>query len=252
MHYLENIPTRLLLWKSFKKSTPEDQEITLFLKKHFGIRPGNMYFYRKAFLHKSASIEIKEGVKESNERLEFLGDAVLDAAIASHLFKNYPYDDEGDLTRMKSKIVSRAHLNQLGRKLDIEPLLKYNAGQINFDTLCGNAFEAIIGAIYLDHGYKKTKQIIIEKILNQHVDFDIVKNEQNDYKGQLIIWSQKEKKKIDFKVLEEKDYGYKNEYRVSLLINKEFISEGEGTSKKRAEQDASEKGWKKMFGEDKI
>jgi len=235
-----------LPWKEFKKRTPEEKKIGEFLKYNFGVKPKDFFFYKMAFLHKSVASDLG---KESNERLEFLGDSILDAIVAGHLFNIYPNGNEGDLTRMKSKIVSRDNLSQLGQRLNLKPLIQYNAGQINTDTLCGNAFEAIIGALYLDQGYKKAQQIIIEKVLAKHIDFEAVKNEQMDYKSQLIIWSQKQKKKIEFKVVEEIDYGFKNEYKINLLIDKSLIAQGIGSSKKRAEQNASEKAWKTMFGD---
>ena len=143
------------------------------LKNILGISPKNLSLYNQAFRHNSVAKEIKEGVKDSNERLEYLGDAVLNTIIAIYLFKKFPYKDEGFLTKMRSKIVSRAHLNQLAVKLGLNKFLSQNTDpSFKFSSMNGDAFEALIGAIYLDKGFTSTQNFILNRILKFHVDVE--------------------------------------------------------------------------------
>jgi len=139
------------------------------LKNLLGFVPGNLSLYRLAFRHKSVAQNVKKGVKNSNERLEFLGDAVLGSVVAEVLFKLYPFEDEGFLTELRSKIVNRGNLNQLARKLGFEQLIQYDSRMVNSTrqgSLLGDAFEALIGAIYLDKGYDFTKNFLVNHIIN--------------------------------------------------------------------------------------
>lgn len=149
----------------------------------FGFYPGNIFLYKLAFLHKSAGAETSGGSKVSNERLEFLGDAILDAVIADYLFKTFPVKEEGFLTEMRSKIVSRVSLNKLAQKLGLEALIQLEANSTNVYRSCqGDAFEALIGAIYLDKGFRFTRHILLDRVINQFFNIDDLVNQEVNFK----------------------------------------------------------------------
>src|ERR1700744_859975 len=171
------------------------------LKNLLGFVPGNIALYRLAFRHKSVAQNIRKGVKNSNERLEFLGDAVLGSVVAEVLFKLYPYEDEGFLTELRSKIVSRVNLNQLARKLGFDQLIEYDnrvMGQARQGSLYGDAFEALVGAVYLDRGYEFTKSFLINRIIKSHIDIHTLEQTETNFKSKLIEWCQRHGKDISF------------------------------------------------------
>src|SRR3978361_1174906 len=171
------------------------------LKNLLGFVPGNLSLYRLAFRHKSVAQNIKKGVKNSNERLEFLGDAVLGSVVAEVLFKLYPYEDEGFLTELRSKIVSRVNLNQLGKKLGFDKLIEFDNRALNSQrqgSLLGDAFEALIGAVYLDKGYDFTKNFLINNIIKSHIDIHTLAQTDTNFKSKLIEWCQRDRKDISF------------------------------------------------------
>jgi len=211
------------------------------LKNILGISPKNLSLYNQAFRHNSVAKEIKEGVKDSNERLEYLGDAVLNTIIAIYLFKKFPYKDEGFLTKMRSKIVSRAHLNQLAVKLGLNKFLSQNTDpSFKFSSMNGDAFEALIGAIYLDKGFTSTQNFILNRILKFHVDVEKILETETDFKSKLIEWSQREKKDIQFRVVEENGNGYDKQFMIATVVSGEIIAQGQHFSKKKAEQLSAE------------
>ena len=211
------------------------------LKNILGISPKNLSLYNQAFRHNSVAKEIKEGVKDSNERLEYLGDAVLNTIIAIYLFKKFPYKDEGFLTKMRSKIVSRAHLNQLAVKLGLNKFLSQNTDpSFKFSSMNGDAFEALIGAIYLDKGFTSTQNFILNRILKFHVDVEKILETETDFKSKLIEWSQREKKDIQFRVVEENGNGYDKQFMIATVVSGEIIANGQHFSKKKAEQLSAE------------
>jgi len=227
-----------------------DRPLYHSIKNIFGFYPGNIFLYKLAFLHRSAGSEIIQGVKVNNERLEFLGDAVLDAITADYLFKTFPLKDEGFLTEMRSKIVSRATLNKLSLKLGMEKLIQSDHNSQNqYRSLQGDAFEALIGAIYLDKGYDFTKKVLVERIIKQYFDIDELINKEINFKSRMIEWAQKEKKQIAFKIIRETGSGYKKQYIVELLVDDTPLSQGQDFSIKGAEQFASEKAWNKLLTE---
>jgi len=220
----------------------EDKELFVALKNIFGFFPGNIFLYKLAFRHKSQAIELNNGSRVSNERLEYLGDAILSAVVADHLFKMFPYKDEGFLTEMRSRIVSRAQLNKLSQKLGIDTLITANTESNNvYRSMKGDAFEAIIGAMYLDKGYNFTRQIIIEKIIKQHFDLHELENNNTNYKSQIIEWSQREKRPVEFVIVNEVGHGYNKQYVVDVLVDKVSFGKGRDYSIKGAEQDAAMK-----------
>ncbi|MEA3479057.1 MAG: ribonuclease III [Bacteroidota bacterium] len=228
------------------KSTP-DRQFSQAIKNIFGYYPINLNLYRLAFRHRSAA-EGPQGLKINNERLEYLGDAVLGSIIADYLFKKFPRKDEGFLTEMRSKIVCRSRLNKLATKLGLDKLI-----QTNFDSktisrsVRGDAFEAFIGALYLDKGYNFTRQVIIQHIINVHLDIDELVHEESNYKSKLIEWTQKEKKSISFNVIDEVGEGFSKQYIVKVILDGETMATGRDFSIKNAEQNASEKTWNMIF-----
>ncbi len=184
-----------------------------------------------------------ENTKTSNERLEFLGDALLNAIVAEHLFRRFPYKDEGFLTKMRSKVVSRNHLNGIAIKMGLQDMLTKDSGGYAGNSIYGNALEALIGAIYLDTSYKRAKNFILKRIFVLYVDMDELENTETDFKSKLIEWTQKEKKSVEFRVMEEARYADDKTFLIGLFIDHELKAEASHYSKKRAEQMAAEKTW---------
>lgn len=220
-------------------SNHSDKEIRRYFKNIFGFRPRHIDPYKIALIHRSVSDKNVVCGKLNNERLEYLGDAILGSIMADFLYHKYPLEAEGVLTRMRSKLVNRARLNNLAKKLGLNDMVRID-GHIAAGSANGNAFEAVVGAIYLDQGYEKTYKIIINNIFLTHLDMDIVYDEDDDYKSRILIWAQKNKKKIVFQneqVPDKRDHLYK----VTLSMDGTPISEGLGFSVKKAEQAAAEK-----------
>jgi ribonuclease-3 len=187
----------------------------------------------------------KAGAKNSNERLEFLGDAILGSVVAELLFKKYPYKGEGFLTEMRSKIVSRSHLNQLSKKLGIDELIQYDSRMIQFPnkqgSLLGDAFEALIGAIFLDKGYEFTRNFIIKRIIRPHVDIQVLEQTETNFKSRLIEWCQQTGKEVVFVQSENAEGDSDKMFTVDALINGQVYGTGKDYSKKSAEKLAAEK-----------
>ncbi len=226
-------------WKSlFRKKDTGDQEIRQFVRNAFGYSPKDTSLYEQALRHSSAATKIKPGLKNSNERLEFLGDAILDSIVAHYLYNKYPLIPEGELTKMKSKVVRRENLNMVGYTLGLDEQLHLNLGkQEMHDSIVGNALEALVGAIYLDKGYDITRDILL-KLLKEH-GLDTRVHDDVDYKSKLHEWSQKYKRTLDFKVLDHKNEGGSSFYRIAVVIDESEYGIGEGGSKKSAEQKAA-------------
>ena len=218
----------------------KDKKLNDFIKNVFGYYPGNILIYKLAFCHKSASTEKINGVRINNERLEYLGDAILSAVIADYLFKKFPSRDEGFLTEMRSRLVSRDNLNKLSEKLGIHKFIKASNNNI-YRSINGDAFEAFIGAMFLDKGYNFTKRIVVNRIIKFHIDIEQIEAKDQNYKSQLIEWAQKEKKQVEFVVTDETGNGYRKQYIVEVLIDKEPSGCGRDYSIKKAEQNAAEK-----------
>lgn len=210
-----------------------------------GFMPGNLYLYHLAFRHKSVAKTIKAGAKNSNERLEFLGDAILGSVVAELLFKKYPYRGEGFLTEMRSKIVSRAHLNQLSRKLGLDELVQYDARMIHVSakqgSLLGDAFEALVGAVFLDKGYTFTYNFIVNWIIKPHVDIQILEQTETNFKSRLIEWCQQSGKEVVFVQKDNAEGDNEKMFTVEAIVNGEVYGIGKDFSKKSAEKLAAEK-----------
>jgi ribonuclease-3 len=219
-----------------------DKDLRRSLCNLLGFRPGNLSIYRKAFTHSSAAnlSKISGQPVESYERLEFLGDAVLGAVIADYLFKKFPFKDEGFLTKMRSRIVSRQTLGKLAVKFGIQDFISAESGLAGRShSINGDVFEALIGAIYMDKGYAFTAKFINRTILKYHLDIDEIENTDTDFKSKLIEWAQKNKKELRFRLVDEEGTGHQKLYAVQVTIDGEAYGEARHTSKKRAEQEAA-------------
>ena len=199
-------------------------------------------YYEMAFTHRSLKKIDKNGEPFNYERLEFLGDAMLGAVIASYLYKKVPEGTEGYLTQMRSKIVSRDHLNELGKDLDLLKYVKSNITQDNIgDNIYGNIFEALVGAIYLDRGYNYCSKFIYEKVITPYVDIPKLEGKITSYKGLIIEWCQKQKKKYYVDTYEDTGNEAVKHFSVKISIDGELIAKGRATSKKKAEEQASKR-----------
>jgi ribonuclease III len=225
-----------------------DKKLYQSVKNIFGFYPGNIFLYKLAFIHKSAGSDTLRGVRVNNERLEFLGDAVLDSVVADYLFKTFPLKDEGFLTEMRSKIVSRVQLNKLSQKLGLQSLIKLDAGTSGgFRSVQGDTFEALIGAVYLDKGYRFTHTLIIDFIIRHYFNLEELVNQEMNFKSRMIEWSQKEKRQISFVTISETGTGYQKQYTVELLVDGVAVAQGCDYSIKGAEQNAAEKAWNQLI-----
>jgi len=205
-------------------------------------KPKEIKFYKKAFTHRSMNIKDSKGNAINYERLEFLGDAMLSAVIASHLYLEVPAGDEGYLTKMRSKVVSREHLNELGKGLNLISLVesKIPAGQFG-DNIHGNLFEALVGAIFLDKGYKYCENFIYKQVITPYVDIETLEGKVISYKSLLIEWCQKEKRTFGYNVYEDTGNDEVRHFSVKLSIDDKVVSKARATSKKKAEEKASKR-----------
>lgn len=213
------------------------------VKNILGFYPGNIFLYRLAFRHKSAS-RVVGNVKSNNERLEYLGDSVISTAVAHYLFKRYPNKDEGFLTEMRSKMVSRVTLNKVAVKMGLHELLNIDSKSGGFKSVDGNALEALMGAVFLDKGYKFTEKIILRRIVAVHIDMDEIESRDWNYKSKLIDWGQKERFRVNFQVISTMQQKGKKLYKVAAMVNSEVWGEGMDQSIKAAEQIAAENAYK--------
>lgn len=219
-----------------------EKEMASYIKSITGISPSNISIYKQVFQHRSRFSE----PKENNERLELLGDAILDAVVCEFLYKKYPYKEEGFLTELRSRIVNRKSLNEVGVKLGLVEKLQLNRRSVTdvSKDLGGNTFEALIGAVYLDAGFDKTKRFVQKRVLQNLIDVDVLEETNTDYKSQIFHYVQREGKSIEFKVLEQQQRNRRMYFVIELEIAGEVISRGEGYSKKVAEQNAAMNGLK--------
>ncbi len=213
-----------------------DAQLKKSLKTLLGFTPGNIALYKQAFLHSSK----RETV--NNERLEFLGDAVLGAVIAEHLFKLFPYKDEGFLTQLRSKIVNGQNLQQLAVKLGLDKHLKVGIkdSEKSKSSVYGDAFEALIGAVYIDKGFVVCRNFILKRIVKMHVDINELVSTDSDFKSQLQIHCQKNKLTLEYKLLSEEQKGKTKIFVVQVYIDDKPYVTFENYSKRVAEQKAAQ------------
>lgn len=226
------------LFKLVFSSDKQEKDLICSLRNLLGFYPNNISVYQLAFSHRSISRETDNGVPLSNERLEYLGDAVLGAVVADILFKKFPYRDEGFLTEMRSRIVSRENLKNLAVKIGVDELLQKEAAIGTYRSMYGDAFEALIGAIYLDKGYAKTQKFILERIIRIHVDLHEIEQTEKNFKSLILNWGQREKHSIVFETVEEEQKD--RLIKVRLLVDDKEVAVGVDFVKKKAEQIAAQ------------
>jgi ribonuclease III len=214
-----------------------------------GISPVNIQLYHLAARHRSMARQNEQGFRESNERLEYLGDAVLGMAVAEYLFAKFPMRDEGFLTEIRSRIVNRDILNEVARKMGIAGIVEYSGSphnRLSYKSIYGDTLEALIGAMYLDHGYGTTRKFIIKKLLRQHFDLREIISTNPNHKSRVIEWAHRNNKSLGFHITEQRGSGHHREFLAELRIGGETIARGNGFSKKKAEQDAAKKACEKL------
>lgn len=220
----------------------EDGNFFLQLKEILGFKPKSKVLYITAFTHRSMNIKDDKGNPINYERLEFVGDAILGSVIAAYLFEEVPHGDEGYLTKMRSKVVSRQHLNKLGQELKLIDFVETRIPKSNFgDNIHGNLFEALVGAIYLDKGYSFCEKFIYKCVISPHIDIEVLEGKVISYKSLLIEWCQKEKHTFDYQVYEDTGNDELKHFSVKLVINDKVVSKARATSKKKAEEKASKR-----------
>lgn len=228
--------------KIVKSSSKNEDEFAGQIRQLLNFKPKDLASYKRAFTHRSLKLEDSKGKPFNYERLEFLGDAMLGAVIAAYLYKKVPDETEGYLTQMRSKIVSREHLNELGKDLDLIRFVRSNIAAENVgENIHGNIFEALIGAIYLDKGYNYCSKFIHEKVIEPYVDIEKLEGKITSYKGLIIEWCQKQKKQYDFNTYEDTGNETVKHFSVKISIDGELVAKGRATSKKKAEEQASKR-----------
>lgn len=238
------------VWRTLNitgRKTPADKKLINAIQTIAGFKPVNLELYRLATRHSSVAKENGLGFKENNERLEYLGDAILGAAVADYLFKKFPYKSEGFLTEMRSRIVNRESLNLLARRIGIGSIVQFDQKNAQLQqVILGNTLEAIVGAVYLDKGYLRTAKFVISKLIAPNYNLEELANTQNNFKSLLIEWSQREGKEVRFEISTvQKGRAYK-EFTAEVIIDNEVAGTGYGNNKKKAEQDAAFKACEKL------
>ena len=220
-----------------RKKNPLKEYIKNILK----YTPKDMVVYEQALLHRSVSGCSRNGMKSNNERLEYLGDAVLSAIIADFLYRKYPFADEGFLTNLRSRLVSRSHLGKLAHKMGLDAYIKKNEQNPSLSpSINGNAFEAFVAAIFLDKGYVFTRKIVVNLILDIYVDLSVIEKEDTNYKGRLLMWGQRYRRNVEYKVSREvKTPRSPKQYIVHLFVDGDFVAEGCSFNIKSAQQQAA-------------
>jgi len=220
------------------------------LRNVLGFRPKNLPLYKTALSHRS----IKEGSDQNNERLEFLGDAVLSTVVGDFLFKKYPYKGEGFLTEMRSKMVNRSILNEVALKMGLKRITLYNKhdNSLKISQIFGNTLEALIGAIYLDLGYFRTKRWIMKRVILPYFFLDELENLEINHKNKLYGWASKNGKVLEFETVDERFENGRRLFTVAAVVDGEIISEGKGYNKKDASQIAAQVAVEKLGLADKV
>ncbi|MDB9873717.1 putative dsRNA-binding protein [Flavobacteriaceae bacterium] len=228
----------------FKPNTPENTALATSIKQVVGYTPKKLYYYIKAFTHGSTNQKDSFGNSISYERLEYVGDAILSAVIAHYLFEKVIEGDEGYLTKMRSKIVSREHLNEIGKELGLSSFMRTKIPISQFgDNIHGNLLESLIGAVFLDKGYAACEKFIYKRLITPHVDIDLLEGKVISYKSLIIEWCQKEKKHFNFESLKDAGQDILKHFSVKLLIDGKTIAKARATSKKKAEEKVSKRAY---------
>ena len=231
----------------FNPRAPKDGDFFIVIKQLLGFKPKNIDIYQEAFTHRSANTTSTQGHAQNYERMEFLGDAMLSAIIAAHLYNKVPGGNEGYLTKMRSKVVSREHLNELGRDLELTKHLKTTVpiDQFGID-IHGNVFEALVGAIYLDRGYKYCEKFIKKRVIDPYVDIEKLEGKIISYKSLFIEWCQKNKHQFKFSIYEDTGKDTLKHFGVKLTLDGNLVGKARATSKKKAEEQAAKRAYYKL------
>lgn len=226
----------------------KDKESYLCFYRILGFYPRNIQIYKQALLHKSSAIRTEKGRLVNNERLEFLGDAILDAIIGDLVYQHFEGKREGFLTNTRSKIVQRETLNKLAVQIGLDKLIKYSSRSSSHNSyMYGNAFEAFIGAIYLDQGYDRCKKFLVERIIKPYIDLDKLSRKEVNFKSKLIEWSQKNKMEVSFELIEQfLDKEGNPVFQTEVHIEGLPAGAGTGYSKKESQQNAAQIALKKI------
>jgi ribonuclease-3 len=217
-----------------------DKDLCRRLRPLLGFVPVNLSIFILAFSHKSNSSD-KDYALQNNERLEYLGDAVLGTIVAEYLFKKYPNADEGFLTKMRSKIVKRKSLNKIGEKMGLDLLLAEHNNTRLSKSMMGNAVEALVGAVYLERGYDRTRRFVIRRILRNYVDVHELETYDDNYKSQLLEWCQKNGQNVSYKLVARYKFEKRDRFKVAVLVDGKKMAVADDFNKKSAEQAASER-----------
>ncbi len=226
------------IFRKFFGKQSSQQSFEKQIENVLGLKPGNISLYTTALSHRS----VKEGADENNERLEYLGDAVLSTIVADYLFKKYPYKGEGFLTEMRSKMVNRQQLNDLAVKIGLKKIALYNKfdGSLKGSQIFGNTLEALVGAVYLDKGYRKTQRWVQKHIIIPHLYVDDLESIDINLKNKLIGWASKNGRVLTFETLEEKMANSRRIFTIAAVLDGEKLAQGKGYNKKDASQIAAQ------------
>lgn len=228
---------RRLINRILTNFSSSDKQLLMQLEHMLGFTPKHISYYQLALMHRSKP----EEVTDSNERLEFLGDAILGAIIAEYLFKKYPYQPEGYLTELRSRIVRRETMNNVALRMGLNKLVKYNQNDrgLSRSHIFGNALEALIGAVYLDQGFIKTRKFILNQLVKEYIDLDTMESTDTNFKNQLLSWAQRSGHTLSFDTMEEKMEGTRKLFTVGIVVNGDLMATGTGYNKKEAGQVAA-------------
>ncbi|NPA46415.1 MAG: ribonuclease III [Chlorobi bacterium] len=239
-------------WSRFKSkpesASGEEEAFRQRLKKILGFEPGDIRWYEKAFTHPSFNLRDRKGNSYNFERLEFLGDSVLSLIIADYLFRKYPERNEGELTEIRAKLVSRRHLNEIGRKWRLRDFLpKRHRGQYGRDVE-GNLVEALTGAVYMDQGFERARQFVLDRVIRSAVNMRKIQRQISSYKGYMIGWAQKRHKRFAFRTRPETTREGREIFHSEFLIDGKTVGHGRNISKKKAEESAARNAYRRLVG----
>ena len=234
-----------MIRKFYNHFLSSDKQFARSVGEIVGFTPSNLQIFKQAFSHKSA-VDPRLHTVTSNERLEYLGDSLLSTIVAEYLFQKYPNSNEGFLTKMRSKIVKRKTLNRIADDMGIDVVLQDNNDTRLSESMKGNALEALVGAIYLEKGFDKTKDIVVKKILRRHLNIQELEDNDDNYKSQLLEFCQKNGNDIDYRVIERFKMENRDRFKIAVYVNGKEIASGEDFNKKSAEQNASFKALKSL------
>ena len=232
-----------LIKRTYNYYFSKDKEFVRRLHSALGFTPSNVNLYKLAFYHKSGNFD-KESNYQSNERLEYLGDAILGTIVAEYLFKKYPNSNEGFLTKMRSKVVKRKSLNSIADGMGLDVLLShYNSTQLS-NSMLGNSLEALIGSIYLERGYRWSKHYVIKNILMKYVDIEKLETYDDNFKSQLLEYCQKNGQSVSYEIISKYKQEKRDRFKVAVFVDGDQIATADDFNKKSAEQSASKKALK--------